>query len=274
VYAEQTARISGSSRAKLTRAWGNDFEGPIQQVGIQTARAVNFGIAAQAEDVVVFDLPEKVFGLDIGHAESGGRLRGGVDVRHAVGNRARLSRARPSRPPVCVARRVAKGTRGRVGRGLVDRLRAGQLTGAQHVCSTLALENDLHTGNGSRADILCCSGRAAIIGGRPQRLPPGPAAKPRIRSPGQNQANSGRARSRPARLTGPPRVPIIRSRPRLTPLSCGPVFGFNSERFEGDNRTWLASSVNSPTKLSPRSAPGDHPSVGRFLGAPGAVRAD
>ena len=47
--------------------------------------AVNFAIAAETEDVGVFDLPEIVFGLGIGIAEGHVRVGPAVNVGHAVG---------------------------------------------------------------------------------------------------------------------------------------------------------------------------------------------
>ena len=47
--------------------------------------AVHFAVAAQAQDVGVFDLPEIVFGLGIGEAEHHVLVGRAVDVRHAAG---------------------------------------------------------------------------------------------------------------------------------------------------------------------------------------------
>ncbi len=64
---------------------GHDLERPIEQVRVQPSRAVHLGIPPHGQDVVVFDLPEEVFGLGIGKAEQRGLVVLPVDVRRAEG---------------------------------------------------------------------------------------------------------------------------------------------------------------------------------------------
>ena len=45
---------------------------------------MNFGIAAEAEDVAVFDLPEVIFGLGVGESKNRRGIAVAIDVRHAV----------------------------------------------------------------------------------------------------------------------------------------------------------------------------------------------
>src|SRR5947209_5581467 len=61
----------------------HDLERAVQEIGVESFGPVSFSIATEAEQVVVFDLPKKIFGLHVGEPKNGGLVGGAVDVRHA-----------------------------------------------------------------------------------------------------------------------------------------------------------------------------------------------